>query len=63
MHELLPYDITCPFCWETINITVDGSVSEQEYIEDCQVCCNPINLVVSISSDGTPMVQALNPED
>ncbi len=63
VHELLPFDITCPYCWETINITVDGSVPEQQYIEDCQVCCNPIELVVMFDAGGKPSVTARNPEE
>lgn len=38
--------IQCPYCWETISVLVDPSVSEQEYVEDCQVCCRPILLQV-----------------
>ncbi len=34
---------TCPYCWEEQFKWVDGSVSEQEFIEDCEVCCNPIH--------------------
>jgi hypothetical protein len=36
--------ITCPFCWETLTILVDLSIQEQDYIEDCQVCCQPIRI-------------------
>lgn len=32
----------CPYCWETISVLVDSSVPEQQYVEDCEVCCNPI---------------------
>ena len=35
-----------------MSLTVDGSVEYQEYIEDCQVCCRPINLAVRIGDDG-----------
>lgn len=35
---------TCPYCWETISILLDLSVTEQEYIEDCEVCCRPIDI-------------------
>ena len=41
-------DATCPHCWETVNLTLDLSVPEQSYIEDCPVCCKP--MVVSYSS-------------
>ena len=29
-----------------ITVLLDPSVAEQEYIEDCQVCCNPIEFRV-----------------
>lgn len=41
--------IQCPYCWETLEISVDPSVREQSYVEDCQVCCQPI--VISIRFD------------
>lgn len=31
-----------------IELVVDCSIPEQEYIEDCEVCCRPINLFVSV---------------
>jgi hypothetical protein len=34
--------ITCPYCWEAIEITVDLSVEAQQQVEDCSVCCRPI---------------------
>jgi hypothetical protein len=34
--------ITCPYCWESIDITLDLSVDEQQQVEDCSVCCRPI---------------------
>jgi hypothetical protein len=45
--------ITCPHCWEQIEIVVDRSVSEQQYIEDCSVCCHPILLSVIVPDDGS----------
>ena len=43
--------ITCPYCWEAIEITLDLSVDEQQQIEDCSVCCRPI-LVRYRAEDG-----------
>ena len=37
----------CPHCWEDISMVLDDSVSNQKYIEDCEVCCNPLELTVS----------------
>jgi len=35
---------TCPYCWERISMVLDSSEEESEYIEDCEVCCRPIEL-------------------
>jgi transcription elongation factor Elf1 len=37
---------TCPFCGETISMIVETSAQIQEYIEDCEVCCRPIEITV-----------------
>ncbi|MFT5908476.1 MAG: hypothetical protein ACI825_001522 [Planctomycetota bacterium] len=37
----------CPYCWEEISMLLDTSVSHQTYVEDCEVCCNPMELSVS----------------
>lgn len=36
----------CPYCWEEISMILDESVPNQTYIEDCEVCCNPIEVSV-----------------
>ena len=46
--------ITCPYCWETIEITLDLSVPEQAYVEDCSVCCRPI--LIRYRADETGLV-------
>lgn len=38
----------CPYCGEAISLLIDDSVSSQEYVEDCQVCCSPILISVEI---------------
>lgn len=52
--------VRCPFCAESIEIVVDdGGGEEQEYIEDCSVCCRPIRFVVHTPLRGdAPSVQA-----
>lgn len=50
--------IQCPYCWETLDVSVDPSVPEQEYVEDCQVCCRPIVIHVTFDEDLTPHVDA-----
>lgn len=50
--------IQCPYCWQNISVLVDSSVSEQSYIEDCEVCCRPMQISVSIAGEDEPQVSA-----
>lgn len=34
----------CPYCWEGISVLLDPSVRNQYLVEDCEVCCNPIEI-------------------
>lgn len=56
-------DIQCPYCGEWIGIVVDASVDEQSYVEDCQVCCRPIQLDVRLDEDGSPDVRARSQDE
>ena len=58
MRSLSEEPIQCPYCGEPISVVVDHSVGEQEYIEDCQVCCRPLVLNISINEDGEASVIA-----
>lgn len=58
MRSLSEKPLDCPFCGEPISVVVDHSIGEQEYIEDCQVCCRPILLSISIDEDGEAAVIA-----
>ncbi len=51
MQSLKTAFIQCPYCWEQIEVVVDCSVRQQEYVEDCSVCCRPIIISV-VSSHG-----------
>ena len=41
----------CPYCGEQISMILDLSVPKQVYIEDCEVCCKPIEVDCS-AEDG-----------
>jgi hypothetical protein len=46
---------TCPHCGETIVVPLDRSAgAEQEYGEDCPVCCSPNVLHVEFLGHGEP---------
>lgn len=40
----------CPYCMAEISMLLDPSVPHQEYIEDCEVCCNPIQISYHIEN-------------
>jgi hypothetical protein len=43
-QNIVEYFFSCPYCWEEISMVLDTSVSSQTYVEDCEVCCHPIEL-------------------
>jgi cysteine-rich CPXCG protein len=56
--QLEPVNLQCPYCGEPIELLIDYSEQQQQYIEDCQVCCRPINVAVDIDDNGVPNVMA-----
>ena len=58
MNSLEEVDLYCPYCGELISILVDCSEAQQQYVEDCQVCCCPIVLTIDVDDSGLPMVDA-----
>lgn len=54
--------VTCPYCSETVEISLDpGGGSVQEYVEDCEICCNPWQVTVQFV-EGAAIV-AVSPLD
>ena len=44
--------IQCPYCGEGFETAVDLSAGSFSYVEDCQVCCQPIELVGEVDDEG-----------
>jgi Cysteine-rich CPXCG len=40
----MEYFFACPYCCEQISMVLDTSVKGQTYLEDCEVCCQPIEV-------------------
>ena len=41
----------CPYCGEQISMILDLSVDRQTYVEDCEVCCNPIEISYGVEDE------------
>ena len=44
--------IQCPYCGESYETVVDLSAGSQRYVEDCAVCCRPIEIALNVGDDG-----------
>jgi hypothetical protein len=44
--------VQCPYCGEAFETAVDLSAGSFSYVEDCQVCCQPIELTGEIDETG-----------
>ncbi len=63
MHPLESVHVNCPYCGESLEITVDASVGQQDYIEDCQVCCKPMQVRIRVSADGHASIDVRSEDD
>lgn len=59
---MLEHFFSCPYCFEEISMLLDPSVSKQKYIEDCEVCCNPIEIQFEIEGEDLVYFEALDIE-
>lgn len=50
MLEEVEHFFKCPYCFERISMLLDCSSEKQEYIEDCEVCCQGININFKIEN-------------
>ncbi|MFC0604592.1 CPXCG motif-containing cysteine-rich protein [Winogradskyella pulchriflava] len=56
------YFFQCPYCWEQISMLIDTSQKQQNYIEDCEICCNPIQLSITVLNQEITSFQAYSIE-
>jgi hypothetical protein len=52
----------CPYCWEEISMLLDPSISQQTYVEDCEVCCNPIRITLRFRENDLVSFEAVDLE-
>jgi len=46
------HTIQCPYCGERFETFVDTETGAATYIEDCQICCQPIEFELKLDSHG-----------
>lgn len=54
---MIEADVECPFCGEVFAVLVDPSVERQDYVEDCSVCCRPIQFTVTCVDGGLESIE------
>lgn len=52
MNRLEENPVQCPYCGEMQTTLIDTSAGNQHYIEDCQICCSPIQFVIELDHTG-----------
>ncbi|PID50236.1 MAG: restriction endonuclease [Proteobacteria bacterium] len=60
-QAIVDHKITCPYCYSAYETSIDITAGSQTYFEDCQVCCNPIELFIQINEDGEIMTVDIQP--
>jgi Cysteine-rich CPXCG len=46
------HTVRCPFCGEPFDTLIDASAGGACYIEDCQICCQPIEFELRVDARG-----------
>lgn len=44
MNAILPAEVQCPHCFELVIVQIDTTQGPHETIEDCEVCCRPMEI-------------------
>jgi len=51
MPGLSAHTVRCPYCGEPLELVVDASAGAQRYVEDCAVCCRPIQVELDVDAE------------
>lgn len=57
---MLTYEhyFNCPYCGADISMILEPHQQSQAYIEDCEVCCNPIEISYAFEGEDLAMFEA-----
>ena len=56
-------ELDCPYCGEPIVLLVDWSAGSSHYVEDCEVCCQPMEVWLETAVPGEPGSVSLGRDD
>ena len=59
---MIEHFFMCPYCGAQISMLVDPSIEKQDYVEDCEVCCNPIRVICEVEERNVLAFDALSIE-
>jgi hypothetical protein len=57
------HQVHCPYCGEYFETRIDTSSGSSNYIEDCQVCCQPIEFSLEVDHAGALVALATRRND
>ena len=46
-------EVSCPYCGEPSTISVGLEEEDEEFVQDCPVCCRPWKVRIRIRRDGS----------
>jgi hypothetical protein len=44
--------VSCPYCGEPVELAIDTSPGSHAYVKDCHVCCQPMDVAVTVDAAG-----------
>ncbi|MDA7810317.1 CPXCG motif-containing cysteine-rich protein [Flavobacteriaceae bacterium] len=47
---MIEHYFECPHCWESQLKMIDPSINNQNFIEDCEICCNPLEFNLTVEN-------------
>jgi hypothetical protein len=56
---MIEHYFDCPHCWENQLKMIDSSIEIQNFIEDCEVCCNPIEFDLVVKNNLIELFSAI----
>lgn len=51
------YVVACPYCWQSNHLRLDLTGGDQRYVQDCEHCCNPMEVAFHVRDGDVEDVQ------